>query len=467
MKRQPSRYVSLPVRLTLIFLVIVLAGTLVQVLAISSVADRSFRRFVAEADRRMADRLAEYVAEVYEQAPNWPAVRRTLAMGMRMNVRERLLGDQPFLVTTPEGRPVLVPPDRLLDGREPPRTPPEPDKGVPISVDGTVVGRLFVGSMIGDGLSMQERAFLDGVRGTTVITGLVVAVVAAVAAALSAIQVTRPLRRLQAAAGAVAAGNFDLSLPVDRADEVGDLSRRFSDMARAVEANETFRRRMVADAAHELRTPVTVLSGSLEMLQEGVYEATPERLAELSEEVARLAGLVQELGRLSELESGSVSLNRDRLDLSDFLQRLLSRYSAAAGTVRLVYEPPPQAVHLRADADRISQVIYNLLSNAVRHSPSGGTVRVSLADGGDRVRIAVEDEGPGVPAELRERIFERFFRGDTSRTDTRNDDAGLGGAHYGLGLAISREIVHRHGGTLRVEDAPAGGARFVVELPNS
>ncbi len=437
---------SLALKLSLVFAGIVLVGTAVQVAVINGIADRLFRSFVRSGDVRRGLTIAEAISETYSAGDDWHDVLSRLGFLGRGMDRPLLSGE--LVIVDSEGRVVFPPRER---DKGPAGVPP-----IPIRAAGRMIGGLYFGSMLDDGLTAEGLRFLNRVRLASAATGAATAVVAAIAGVIMALAFTRPLRRLQVAAGLIASGNYRVSVPTERRDEIGVLSRRFADMASNLEANEAFRRQMVSDAAHELRTPVTVLSGSLEMIADGVYDASPERLAELSDEVRLLSRLIDELGRLSELESGSVNLSTEETLLPEFCKRVVARFCGTLGADSPNIETVIQAEStVRVDRDRMAQVVYNLLSNAVRHSPPGGVVTVTVR----ARRFEVEDRGPGVAPAIRDRIFERFFRG----SEHRGRDEGDGQSHYGLGLAIAQEIVARHGGRIWVEGE--GGARFVVELP--
>jgi signal transduction histidine kinase len=270
---------------------------------------------------------------------------------------------------------------------------------------------------------------------------------------------TFPLRQMVAAAQAMAKGDYSRRVTATSRDEVGELARAFNTMAAELEQVDLMRRDLVANASHELRTPLGALQARLENLVDGVEPADRQALADLLAQVERLADLVAQLLDLSKLESGAVLLERTSVQAGDLLEKVADdwRARAAERSVLLatrIEEPQPVVV---ADELRIRQVIENLVANAVRHSPAGGTVVLGAGTHDGRARLVVEDEGTGIaPAEL-ERVFERFYRSDRARS---TDDGGSG-----LGLAIARWIVDLHGGSIRVDPAFADGCRVVVELP--
>jgi signal transduction histidine kinase len=295
---------------------------------------------------------------------------------------------------------------------------------------------------------------------------LVPAAIGAAVVALLLVQVlarglTRPLREMAQASRELRRGRFDVRVSEGGRDEIGELARAFNAMAAELAEVDRQRRDLVANVSHELRTPITALKAKLENVADGVEPADPETLRTMLAQVERLGRLVEQLLDLSRLEHQAEPFDRRPFDVGEVLEQ-------AAREARL---HAPEGLELRVDAgdgvvasgdpERIHQVVANLVDNAVRHSPVPGAVRLSGRRDGESVRIEVTDEGPGIPAEEAERVFERFYRPDAART--RGDARKGGGA--GLGLSIARWIVELHGGTIRVEPGEPHGTRMVVELP--
>lgn len=288
--------------------------------------------------------------------------------------------------------------------------------------------------------------------------------VAAAALALAMVQflahgMTYPLREMASAARAMAKGEYGRPVTATSRDEVGELARAFNEMARQLGEVDRFRRDLVANASHELRTPLGSLRAQLENMVDGVEPASKSAIAEALAQVERLGDLVEQLLDLSKLESGAAPLELSEVRAADLIQDVVNEWRDQAGArgLRLLVEPATDGLLLRVDPDRIRQVLANLLANAIRHSPEGGAVRLGARPDDGVVRIEVADEGPGIPAEDLERVFERFWRSDRARS------ADVGGA--GLGLAIARWIVELHGGTIHATNADLHGCRMVIELP--
>ena len=270
---------------------------------------------------------------------------------------------------------------------------------------------------------------------------------------------TFPLREMAAAARAMAAGRHDVRVTATSRDEVGELARAFNTMAAQLADVDRERRDLVANVSHELRTPIGALQALLENLADGVEPPDPRTLRIALAQTERLGRLVAQLLDLSRMESGAQPLQPVPFAVRPLLERALQECTLGNhGTVRLRVSVQPGDLAAHGDPERVHQVVANLLDNAVRHSPDDGRVWLSAhATDGGAVRIAVDDEGAGIPPDEAERVFERFYRTDGGRA------ARDGGS--GLGLAIARSIADAHGGTLRAERRTPRGCRMVLELP--
>jgi signal transduction histidine kinase len=267
---------------------------------------------------------------------------------------------------------------------------------------------------------------------------------------------TSPLREMAAAAKAMARGEHGQTVTVRGRDEVAQLAEAFNTMSTELAETDRMRRDLVANVSHELRTPISALRASLENVIDGVEPARPETLVAMRSQLERLGVMVEQLLDLSRMEAEGTGL-----DVAEFpAKRLLTRARDEAllsgdGSVQIALYADPEDLAIVADEERLQQVVNNLIDNAMRFSPPGERVRASASSSNGGVRLDVVDRGPGIPADERSRVFERFYRVDHSRSD--------GGA--GLGLSIAHWIVLMHGGTIAVEDAESRGCRMVVELP--
>jgi signal transduction histidine kinase len=269
---------------------------------------------------------------------------------------------------------------------------------------------------------------------------------------------TSPLREMTAAARAMAHGDYTRRVRATSRDEVGELARAFNQMAGDLAAADRQRRELIANVSHELRTPITALQGLLENIVDGVAQAEPAMMETALVQTERLGRLVTELLDLSRLDAGVVPLSRRPIDVPTFLEEVVreAHVNAAGGgrDVHFTVSAPPVVVP--GDPERLHQVFANLLDNAARHSPAGGTVHVRAERRDDHLLVAVADQGEGIPATERDRVFERFTRGERAA-----------GGGTGLGLAIARWVVLMHQGTIAVVDPDQNlpGCHIHVTLP--
>ncbi|MEU8633464.1 ATP-binding protein [Amycolatopsis sp. NPDC048633] len=265
---------------------------------------------------------------------------------------------------------------------------------------------------------------------------------------------TRPLREMTGAVRAMAKGDYTRRVRATTRDEVGELAQAFNLMAGDLGDADKQRRELIANVSHELRTPITALSGVLENLVDGVEDPDPATLKTALQQTERLATLVDELLDLSRLDAGAIPLHKTSFSVSSLLSEAVSEAALVRGVTFSVSVSPEDAVVL-ADRGRLFQVVANLLENAVRHGPAGGSVQVLAEARPGELRIDVCDEGPGIAPADRVRVFERFTRGERPS-----------GGGTGLGLAIARWVVELHGGTIGVVEPSAGaGSRIRVTLP--
>jgi two-component system sensor histidine kinase BaeS len=298
--------------------------------------------------------------------------------------------------------------------------------------------------------------------------GLLASLLAAVASALVARQIARPLVRLEDAASRLASGERGVRLPLPRSnDELRTVTAAFNTLSQRLERQEAWRRSLVADVAHDLRTPLAVLRAEIEAMQDGLNEPDGPALIRLHAEVLLLARLVDDLRLLSLAEGGALTLHPQPVDAALTLRTLgdlfAGRVQQAEATLTL--DAPPGPLFLRADPDRLMQILHNLLDNALRYgSPAGGERPAQIDLGAEleqgQVRLWVRDHGPGFSPDALSRAFERFYRADASRSRDPQ-----GGAGSGLGLAIARALAEAQGGALEAINHPQGGAVFTLTLP--
>ena len=314
----------------------------------------------------------------------------------------------------------------------------------------------------GEGFSARLSAtfgFLRGFWWQFLLAGAVSALVALFLARWLARGMTRPLRQMARAAKSMAAGDYSQRVETTSRDEVGQLAETFNAMAGELAGTERLRRDLVANVSHELKTPITALRAHLENLLDGVEQPDPATLEVMLDQSDRLSRLVEQLLELSRLESGDLPLHREPMPLRPLVERVVSEVAVARRDegVAVHNQVPADLSDLDADRERVHQVLFNLLDNAVRFTPEGGDVTVTAARENGRCVVSVSDTGPGVDAEHLPRLFERFCRVDPARSRA--------GGGTGIGLAIAKSVVEAHGGHIWAESSPGHGSAFRFDLP--
>jgi signal transduction histidine kinase len=278
-------------------------------------------------------------------------------------------------------------------------------------------------------------------------------------------RISRPLRRLTEAAQALAAGQREVQVEGTSVREIDELARSFNRMARSLADADRQRRQMTADIAHELRTPLAVIKGRLEGMQDGIYDATPEQVGRLLAETALLERLIEDLRLLALAEAGQLPLYPEPTEPVELIERAAAAFAdqATRQRVTLLVDAEEGLPEIAVDAQRIAQVLTNLVANALRFTPPGGTIalraRALPGEAAEAVVVEVADSGAGIAPEHLPHVFERFYRADRAR------GRASGGA--GLGLAIARQIVASHGGEIVVSSTPGVGTTFTLTLPVS
>lgn len=452
---------SLTVKLVLAFLAVSLAATgLLALLAGRTTADAFDTYIVDEAQVNVAEELARY----YEGTGSWAGVEEeglpgAPGGGLRRGGQGRGAMRGPALaglaLAGADGR-ILVPGAGFSHSTQ--ASPEQLAEGAPVEVGGEVVG-VVLGRAQAPGLRPVEEAFLERVNRALLIAAGGAAVLALLLGVLLARTLTRPLREMTAAARSLARGKLGEQVEVRSQDEVGALAAAFNQMSEDLSQAEAWRKQLTADIAHDLRTPISIIQGHAEALRDGVLPPTPETFALIHEETMRLNRMVEDLRTLSRAEAGELSLVRRPVAVGDFLEQMAAaqRPRAREKGIELRLEVADGLPALMVDADRMAQALNNLVDNALRHTPAGGTVTVAAGRDGSGVWLQVRDSGPGIAADDLPHVFERFYRGDRAR---RRHEGGSG-----LGLAIARSIVEAHGGRIRAESPAGGGAVFTIALP--
>jgi two-component system OmpR family sensor kinase/two-component system sensor histidine kinase BaeS len=329
--------------------------------------------------------------------------------------------------------------------------------------DGTVIGYLLLSVPAPSGrLGALEQGFLDRMQKVLLLGGALAVGLGLIVGAVVSRSLAAPLQRLAAAARAVARGHLGQQVRVEGSAEVAEVGRAFNEMTSALEEAETQRQNLVADVAHELRTPLTVLQGNLRAILDGVYALDKSEISRLYDETRLLSRLVDDLRELALADAGQLRLNLRPTDLGQVIGDTLDNLSlvAEAQDVVLSAQLPDTLPTVQADPDRVAQVLRNLLINALRHTPPGGSVTVLACTAGAAMEIAVADTGEGIAREHLPHVFERFWRADPARS---RDGRWAGGS--GLGLEVAQSLVQAQRGRIWVESEPGKGATFRFTLP--
>ncbi len=451
---------SLSLKLTLAFLLVSLTVAGLAAIFTWQATAREFETLVVD---RIQDEFIEKVTVYYQTHGSWRGIGQQFSLRRPQNQPQ----NQPPNSNKPRPAPVIfaLANDRgeivVSAGEYRPRDIISVEllaEGTPIEVDGIVVGTVLLTGNTPE-LDPVEQRYLQRSNRALLLAAGAATIIALILGAVLARSMTRPLRELTGATRAMARGDLAQEVPVRSKDELGELTASFNqmsaDLARATES----RRQMTADIAHDLGTPLTVIGGYLETIEEGVLEATPERIAVMHTEVKHLQHLVSDLRTLSLADAGQMSLNRGQVEIGALLRRVGSTYQLAAEQkgIALNVDAESALPPIQLDEERMVQALGNLVSNALRYTPKGGVISIQgSVISGQWVSILVEDTGAGIAAKDLSRVFERFYRADQAR----NLDAG----ESGLGLAITRSIIEAHGGNISVSSELGQGTRFEIRL---
>jgi two-component system sensor histidine kinase BaeS len=307
----------------------------------------------------------------------------------------------------------------------------------------------------GAGLSAAESSTRSSLTAIVLVGALLSVLLAIAAAVVLSRRITRPIRALSAAAAGLEHGDLGARAAIaDAPGEIGELGRAFDSMAETIQRESALRRALVADVAHELRTPVSILQASCEALVDGVVPPSPEQLGSLHDEVLRLGRLVGDLETLTSAEAARLDLEPEHVDLAAVAAQSAERLRPYFEAAELELEQRLEPTEVVGDAARLGQVVDNLLANALKFTPTRGRVTLDVREAEAGARLVVEDTGPGIPTSELPHVFERFWRGESAH--------GVSGT--GVGLAIVAELVEAHRGRVSVS-SETGGARFTVVLP--
>ncbi len=363
---------------------------------------------------------------------------------------------RPFVLTDQHGI-VIIPNDRYRVGDQLPSS--RVTLGEPITQDGNIVGILVPVRVPFQG-NPRELEFIQRTNRLLLYGALIGAVIALLLGIFLSRTLTRPIRELTQATHAVSEGNLSQQVPVRSNDELGELAKAFNKMSAELSRSVSARKQMTADIAHELRTPLSLILGHAEAVHDGVLPPTLENFEIIRDEATRLEHLVNDLRTLSLADAGELTITLQTIEPGRLLKEVVSlyQYQTQRKNISLDLEIASPLSTVEVDPGRMTQVLTNILDNALRHTPEGGRILLSARETNHQIEITIQDSGPGLKAEDLDRIFERFYRTDSAR---QRDYSG----GSGLGLAIAKSIVQAHGGQLSAKSETGNGLKVITKLP--
>jgi two-component system sensor histidine kinase BaeS len=467
-----------------LFLVILAAAGLAVVssaLIMHWSLNKGFLKYVNSVEKTGISRLAGILEEYYHKEQSWDSLRQNPGQ-WRSLIVESLPESSPLREERKEDGSSPQHADRDLDKPLPPRMVRhfnqrlfllDADRGVlishvdvpadkaatPLKYQGKVVGYLGLLPRTNISDAPQLRFLKEQKLAFALVAGVVV-LVAGILSLMLARRMTQPLSLLTKATHQLAAGTFNVRVPVKSHDELGQLANDFNSLALTLEKSELTRRQWVADISHELRTPLAILRGEVEALQDGIRQPNQETFYSLHGEVLRLTRLVEDLYQVSLSDVGALTYRKTQLDLGDVLQETVETYRpmfVSKGISLELVLPAKGTADIFGDPERLHQLFSNLLDNAHKYTDQGGRLLITLQQNGQLVTVDFQDSTPGVSLEELNKLFERLYRVESSRNRS------TGGA--GLGLTICRNIVEAHHGFISAKASPFGGIWIRVELP--
>jgi two-component system sensor histidine kinase BaeS len=443
-------------KLTLAFLFVTLVAVGLAATIVWINTSIGFNQYIV--DQRQADFIS-VVSDYYHINGNWSgvdaALRKQGLLPPEVAANTHPPDPQPFALVD-QNRVVIIASGQYEAGQKIQKGVLE--KGVSIESSGLLVGFVLTSGQAPVRNTIEQK-YLDSVNRSLLVAALGGGLIALILGILFARSLTRPIRELTSAIRSMAKGDLKQTVPVKSTDELGALANSFNQLSADLSHSNQLRKQMAADIAHDLRNPITVISGYLESMKDGRLTPTPERFSILQDEVNHLQRLVEDLRILSLADSGELSLNLSPVSPFDLLERTGKSYQEIAFQKKIKFktevEPGLDGTSIVIDVERIEQVLGNLINNAIYNTDSGGEILLSARKENSLLLLEVKDNGTGISPDDLPLIFDRSFRGDTSRSSDGS----------GLGLAIAKSIVELHGGKIIAESILGEGSLFCVKLP--
>jgi len=455
---------SISVKITLVLVVISLIGALFTSFYIQNRTRKAFDSFIRDQDQQV---LVEALTNHYLINGSWENVQavfqKVYPFIMHNNPGENAGGNSPganapFILTSPNGE--------IQDTSPGPGSPKfgssiplaEVEKGIPIEVNGEIVGWLVSAPSQRPRNNTQQN-FLGTVQDGLIISSIVTLAIALILGGFLIQSFTQPIRKLAGATEKVAGGDLGFQVDIDSKDELGKLASSFNSMSTDLEKADLARKQMTADIAHDLRTPLSILQGYTEAMSEGKMAGSQEIYQVMHQQAKHLNYLIDDLKTLSLLDSEELVFQIQNIDPANILQQVESAFSPLAGEkgIQLTLTKDQILPRVNLDPGRLTQILGNLINNALQVLPSGGKIEITAIQEAKNLLLKVTDNGPGISDENLPLIFNRSFRADKSRASENGSS--------GLGLAITKKLVEAQGGSISVESKVGTGTTFLIEFP--
>lgn len=446
---------SITFKLVLAFITVSMISTLLVVIFTRWRSGEEFRSFIIDQNRPS---IVVAFSNYYQQHGSWEGLSNAKLTPQQPSEPQPQFDKRPFTVVDNTTDQVVLAGTGYQTGMVIP--PSNITNGIPIQADNKIVGILLINRPVYR-IGSPGSTFLDRFNLQILLGGLTGLGLALLLAIILSRTLTRPILELTSATRVVSEGNLAQQVPVRSRDELGQLATSFNHMSADLVRSLNLRRQMTADIAHELRTPISIILGHAEAVHDGVLPASADTFEIIREEAERLEHLVDDLRTLSMADAGELKLVVRPYPPQKLLHDVQKTYNHQAKQKKITLSTKTafDLPEIEMDPQRMKEVLSNILDNALRYTPENGHITLSAELLGDSIEMRVKDSGPGVASDELDRIFERFYRTETSRT---RDEGGSG-----LGFAIAKSIVEKHNGRIRAESQPGQGLTVIIRMPIS